>query len=114
MGLVSRGGYFCRFGTLSSDRCQYNLVWRGVEDWCQPWQFRHPESVWAAADTRLKQAGLRLVALATELGSPDHPLRLLAEVARTHQPHARAVRRHRQLAEWATRLQASAAPSLAS
>lgn len=97
IGVIYRRERWLIGGRLQSARCPYSLTWRGRVDWCQPWQFRDEAALNRAVEHRLKLAGLRLVALASQVRSPAPVyVPLLCEVARLYQAHEGAVRWNRQ------------------
>jgi hypothetical protein len=96
LGMLCHDAAAIANGRLTSHRC-LEVVWRGLTDWCQPFQFADMAGLQAVARLRLEMAGLKLVSLSL---APAHQgySSLLCEVERLGTPHARAVELNQRLA----------------
>jgi len=110
VGTVYRDGHLVQNGQLRSHKC-LSVQWRGMTDWCQPWQFGDDRELWGAVSHRLRLAGLRLVSLAVDNKRAYEPM--VCEVRRLGVPHERVVALNRMWQEWAeARLVTEAEPNL--
>jgi len=99
VGTVYRDGHLVQHGQLRSHKC-LSVQWRGMTNWCQPWQFGDDRELWAAVSHRLRLAGLRLVALAVAENKRVYEP-IVCEVRRLRVPHERVVALNRMWQEWA-------------
>ena len=100
-GTLYREGRLVELGRLSW-RKVLTIHWRGIEEWCQPFQCETETQLVLLVAARLRMAGLALVRV--EIGersaeSGDYQ-RIWCEVARLYRPHDRAVRVNRMRQEW--------------
>ena len=98
VGTVCRDLHMVENGRLRSWRC-LSVRWRGLVDWCQPWQFEDERQLRAVIEIRLAGAGLLLMG-PVELEPFCDFERIYCVVARRGRPHDRAVRVNRMLQGW--------------
>jgi len=98
IGTVFCDGHLVQNGQLRPHKCM-SVNWRGMTDWCQPWQFGDYRELWEAVSHRLRLAGLKLVSMAVGDNKRAYEP-IMCEVRRLKVPHERAVAVNRMWQEW--------------